>query len=74
MLLYTESIIGSAESFTDIDQALIFNLDSHFLFKYESRFILDLWLKLGNKRMWRKAGSNIFLRRRKQNHSKLAMD
>jgi transglutaminase-like putative cysteine protease len=61
MLLYTESIVGAAELYTDIDQALFFNLNSHFLFKYESRFILDLWLKLGNKRMWRKSGNNTFL-------------
>lgn len=74
MQLYTESIVGPAESYTDIDQALIFNLDSHFLFKYESRLILDVWLKLGNKKMWRKAGNNTFLRRRKQIHSNLALE
>ena len=74
MLLYTGSIMGPAESYTDIDQALIFNLNSHFLFKYESRFILDLWLKLGNKKMWRKAGNNQVLRRKRQNHSNLALE
>jgi transglutaminase-like putative cysteine protease len=74
MKLYTESIVGPVKSYTDIDQALIFNLNSHFLFKYESRLILDLWLKLGNKKMWRKAGNNMFLRRRKQIQPNLALE
>jgi hypothetical protein len=74
MLLYTGSIMGPAESYTDIDQALIFNLDSHFLFKYESRLILDVWLKLGNKKMWRKTGNDTFLCRKKQIHSNLALE
>ena len=74
MLLYTESIMGPAESYKDIDQALIFNLNSHFMFKSESRFILDLWLKLGNKRMWRKTGNNTFLCGKKQIHSNLALE
>jgi transglutaminase-like putative cysteine protease len=74
MQLYTESIVGPAESYEDIDRALIFSLNSHFLFKYESRLILDLWLKLGNKKMWRKAGNNAFLRRKKQIHSNLALE
>ncbi len=65
MRLYTESIAGPAESYTDIDRALIFNLDSHFLFKYESRLILDVWLKLGNKKMWRKTGNDTFFWRKK---------
>ena len=74
MLLYTESIMGPAELYTDIDQALIFNLNSHFLFKYESRFILDVWLKIGNKKMWRKAGNNTFLCRKKQIPSNLTLE
>ncbi|MGD8980874.1 MAG: transglutaminase family protein [Desulfobacterales bacterium] len=74
MLLYTESIMGPAESYTDIDRALTFNLDSHFLFKYESRLILDVWLKLGNKKMWRKTDNDTFLCRKKQNHSNLALE
>jgi transglutaminase-like putative cysteine protease len=74
MRLYTESIAGPAESYTDIDRALIFNLDSHFLFKYESRLILDVWLKLGNKKMWRKTDNDTFLCRKKQNHSNLALE
>ena len=74
MQLYTESIVGPAESYEDIDRALIFNLDSHFLFKYESRLILDLWLKLGNKKMWRKTGNDTFLCRKKQIHSNLALE
>jgi len=74
MLLYTESIVGVAELYTDIDQALLFNLNSHFLFKYESRFILDLWLRFGNKKMWRKTGNNTFLHGKKQNHANLALD
>lgn len=74
MLLYTESIMGPAESYTDIDRALIFNLDSHFLFKYESRLILDVWLKLGNKKMWRKTGNDMFLCRKKQIHSNIALE
>lgn len=74
MLLYTESLVGPAVLYSDIDRALIFNLNSHFLFKYESRLILDLWLKLGNKKMWRKTGNNTFLRRRKQNHSNLVLE
>ena len=61
MMLYSESIVGPAESYTDIDQALIFNLNSHFLFRHESRFILDLWLRFGNKKMWRKTGNDTFL-------------
>lgn len=74
MRLYTESIVGPAESYTDIDRALIFNLDSYFLFKYESRLILDVWLKLGNKKMWRKTGNDTFLCRKKQIHSNLALE
>lgn len=74
MRLYTESISGSAELYPDIDQALLFNLNSHFLFRYESRFILNLWLRLGNKKMWRKAGNNTFLCRKKQIQSNLALE
>jgi transglutaminase-like putative cysteine protease len=61
MQLYTESIAGPTEIYPDIDQALLFNLNSHFLFRYESRFVLNLWLKLGNKKMWQKTGNNTFL-------------
>ena len=74
MQLYTESIVGPAVLYSDIDRALIFNLDSHFLFKYESRFILNLWLKIGNKKMWRKAGNNRLFCRKKQIHSNLALE
>ena len=59
---------------TDIDRALIFHLKSHFLFKDESQFILDLWLKLGNKKMWRKTGNNAFLWEKRQIQSNLALE
>ena len=74
MLLYTESVAGPVESYTDIDQALLFNLNSHFLFRHESRFVLKLWLKFGNKKMWRKTGNSTFLCGKKQIHSNLALE
>lgn len=74
MRLYTESIVGPAELYSDIDQALLFNLNSHFLFRYESRFILSLWLEFGNKKMWQKTGNNTFFCGKKHNYSNLALE
>jgi hypothetical protein len=55
MLLYSESVAGPPREFNDIDEALKNNLDSHYLFKHEPRFICNAWLRMGNKTMWRKA-------------------
>lgn len=53
MQLYSESIAGPSREYLNIDKALNANLDSHFLFKKEPRFIRGLWLRMGNKKMWK---------------------
>jgi transglutaminase-like putative cysteine protease len=55
MLLYSESVAGLPREFNHIDEALNNNLDSYFLFKHEPRFVCNVWLRMGNKSMWRKA-------------------
>lgn len=54
MLLYSESVAGASREMNPIDDALNKNLDSHFLFRHEPKFIRAIWLSIGNKKMWRK--------------------
>jgi transglutaminase-like putative cysteine protease len=56
MLLYSESVAGPPREFTHVDEELEKNLDSHFLFRHELRWIRSLWLAVGNKKMWRRTG------------------
>jgi transglutaminase-like putative cysteine protease len=56
MLLYSESVAGPPREFIHIDEALDKNLDSHFLFTHEPKWIRSLWLAVGNKKMWRRTG------------------
>jgi transglutaminase-like putative cysteine protease len=56
MLLYSESVAGPAREFIHMDDALDGNLDSHFLFRHEPKWIRSLWLAVGNRNMWRRTG------------------
>lgn len=57
MLLYSESVTGPPREFARLDEALEKNLDSHFLFRHEPKWILALWLAVGNRKMWRRTGA-----------------
>lgn len=54
MLLYSESVAGPPREYNHIDAALNHNLDSHFLCRHEPKFIRSIWLRMGNKNMWRR--------------------
>jgi transglutaminase-like putative cysteine protease len=54
MELYSDSVIGVHTEYADIDKALNDNLDSHFLFRFESEKLLKIWLSIGNAKMWKK--------------------
>jgi transglutaminase-like putative cysteine protease len=56
MLLYSESVDGPSCEFIHMDDALSKNLDSHFLFTHEPKWIRSLWLAIGNRKMWRRTG------------------
>ena len=56
MLLYTESVAGPPREFSRLDEALEKNLDSHFLFRHEPKWLRSVWLAMGNRKMWRRTG------------------
>ncbi len=54
MRLYNiETIIGEPKIYDDIDSALKTNLNSHFLFRYETEFLISFWMFFGNFKMWK---------------------
>ena len=55
MLLYSESVAGPSREYIHLDDALNKNLDSHFLFTHEPKWIRSLWLAIGNKKMWHRS-------------------